>query len=57
MVSINKDNQQAITDVSSFISRQWQVESNRYIRLVIVQLELLNLTKLDWYHVATLKYL
>lgn len=31
MVSINKDNQQAITDVSSFICRQWQEESNRYI--------------------------
>ena len=33
MVSINKDNQHAITDVSSFISRQWQVESNRYINI------------------------
>jgi hypothetical protein len=33
MVSINKDNQQAITDVSSFISRQWQEESNSYINI------------------------
>jgi hypothetical protein len=32
MVSINKDNQQAITNVSNFISMQWQEESNRYIK-------------------------
>jgi hypothetical protein len=33
MVSINKDNQQAITNVSNFISMQWQEESNRYINI------------------------